>query len=556
MPDPFTITVGSGLTAAVNAAFIFTRFIYEIKNTSKDVKTCLDLVRRVDEDIQYTISLRAQHIKQLSRNPETLRRLDSIIKSACESILDVGRLLEGCRKEAHGGTVPIQGRVKWVLSDSVAFSRRTANLQQQHAAINIEIAYMRQLEALKPLSELANKNIFENPELLSMSLKRSSSRLSLFSAPDTPPPQYTGPVPRKSTMSDLTISDSASTYQPSSFEKQSSPPQSPTPQSSRLMGHHTFSPSVSEIGATPSPSIAFGEHVWQSVAEPTQSYVELEANVQPPSIPPKTFELESEPIHAAQNMMDPSGDFPRALVPGNWEHDVTASGRWSSSNISRDLEYSERGEEPMVKSHSPKHYPSFITPNSTEAGDWVHKHSISYQNENPYLARPKPTTSRELEASYPSEFQQSNASSSMLSKFTTSEVWDFSKTNQSQIWNGISNLELRSCSAPEVVSTASCSTSAQNTSVVSLNFCSSRQSDVSALETPRSTPAPVTSSISVSSFTQGSFYASYLETSRDRLEEEEDPETLFYRDLRMQEEEKQQRRTARMSMRRDNPYIP
>jgi hypothetical protein len=92
----------------------------------------------------------------------------------------VGRLLEGCRKEAHGGTVPLQGRVKLVQSDSVAFSRRSANLQQQHAAINIEIAYMRQLEALKPLTDLANTTIFENAELLSMNRKRSSSRLSFF----------------------------------------------------------------------------------------------------------------------------------------------------------------------------------------------------------------------------------------------------------------------------------------------------------------------------------------------------------------------------------------
>jgi hypothetical protein len=59
MPDPVTAAVGSGLAATVNAAFTFTRFVYEIKNTSKDVKTCLDLVRRVDEDIQYTISLRS-----------------------------------------------------------------------------------------------------------------------------------------------------------------------------------------------------------------------------------------------------------------------------------------------------------------------------------------------------------------------------------------------------------------------------------------------------------------------------------------------------------------
>ena len=102
------------------------------------------------------------------------------IAQASESIIDVGRLLEGCRREAHGGKVPFQGRVKWILGNSTAFSKRTANLQQQHAAINAEIAYMRQIEALKPLRELTASTVFENAELLSMSRKRSSSRLSVF----------------------------------------------------------------------------------------------------------------------------------------------------------------------------------------------------------------------------------------------------------------------------------------------------------------------------------------------------------------------------------------
>jgi hypothetical protein len=181
MPEPITVAVASGLAAAVNTAVTFVRFAYEIKNTPTDVKTCLDLVCRVDEDIQFAINLRAQQARQLSMNPENLRRLDRIIAQASESIIDVGRLLEGCRREAHGGKVPFQGRVKWILGDSTAFSKRTANLQQQHAAINAEIAYMRQIEALKPLRELTASTVFENAELLSMSRKRSSSRLSVFS---------------------------------------------------------------------------------------------------------------------------------------------------------------------------------------------------------------------------------------------------------------------------------------------------------------------------------------------------------------------------------------
>jgi hypothetical protein len=181
MPDPISLATAASLLSGLNASVTFSKFVYELKNTPIDVKTCLDLVARVDEDIQFAISLRAKHLKQLEGTPETLRRLDRIVADATESILNVGRLLEGCRREAHGGKVPMRGRVKWILSDSMAFSRRTANLQQQHAAINGEIAFMRQLEALQPLRDLTVSTTFENAELFSMGRRRSSSRLSSLS---------------------------------------------------------------------------------------------------------------------------------------------------------------------------------------------------------------------------------------------------------------------------------------------------------------------------------------------------------------------------------------
>jgi hypothetical protein len=178
MPDPASLVL-SGVGTAVNTTITLVRFVHELKNTPTDVKTCLDLVSRVDEDIQYVIELREKHLKHLSSTPDELKRLDRIISCANQSILDVGRLLEGCRREAHGGQVPLGGRMKWVMGDSTAFSRRTANLQQQHAAINVEIAFLRNLEALQPIKEILISNTtFENSELFSVGKRRSSSRLS------------------------------------------------------------------------------------------------------------------------------------------------------------------------------------------------------------------------------------------------------------------------------------------------------------------------------------------------------------------------------------------
>jgi hypothetical protein len=181
MPEPTTVAVLAGISTAVNSYVTLAKFVYELKNTPVDVKTCLDMVARVDEDMQYAISLRGKNLQRLSSTPDELKRLDRIISSANQSILDVGRLLEGCRREAHGGQVPMMGRMRWVMGDSTAFGRRTANLQQQHAAINTEIGFLRQIEALQPVKDfLTSQTIFENPELLSMGRRKSYSKLPSF----------------------------------------------------------------------------------------------------------------------------------------------------------------------------------------------------------------------------------------------------------------------------------------------------------------------------------------------------------------------------------------
>jgi len=123
MPEPVTITAAvvsivSSVASSLNSIVNFSRFAYELKSTPTDVKTALDLVTRVNDDIQYAITLRAKYFKQLSTIPENLKRLDKVIAQASQSIMDIGRLLEGTRREAHGGKVPIGGRVKWILGHS------------------------------------------------------------------------------------------------------------------------------------------------------------------------------------------------------------------------------------------------------------------------------------------------------------------------------------------------------------------------------------------------------------------------------------------------------
>jgi hypothetical protein len=178
MPEPLTLSILSGLASAISASVTGIKFVFDLKNTPDDVQTCLELVARVNKDLQYLISLRTGYAKNLESTPEVLIRVDGVIQDAYQSIQSVGVLLEGCRKEAHGGQTPFKGRLQWVLADSTAFQRRTGNLLVQHAAINVEITNLRSFEALQPLRSLASDISFENLGMIPMGRRKSSSKLS------------------------------------------------------------------------------------------------------------------------------------------------------------------------------------------------------------------------------------------------------------------------------------------------------------------------------------------------------------------------------------------
>jgi len=184
MPEPASTAVISTVASTVASSLSLARLISDIKNTPADVKTCFDLTHRIEADLQTLVNLRARHEKYLLTVPETLKRLDDIVCATKDGILNVCRLLEGCREEVYeGNTIPLGSKMKWVLGDSVAFSRRTANLQQQHAAINVEIMSLRQIDMLKPLERIATTT-FENVELLSMERKGAKKRDSSQSRKD------------------------------------------------------------------------------------------------------------------------------------------------------------------------------------------------------------------------------------------------------------------------------------------------------------------------------------------------------------------------------------
>ena len=186
MPEPLTLTILTGLASSVSAVVNGLKFLFDLKNAPENVKACLHLIARVDKDLQCLISLRTNYVTNLDSMTEVLIRVDGVIHDAYESLQSVSILLEGCRREAHGGQTPFKGRVKWVLEDSAAFQQRTMDLSRQHATILHEITHlnlMRSVAALHPLRTSVSGISLENLGMIPLGKRRSSSNLSIGDRP-------------------------------------------------------------------------------------------------------------------------------------------------------------------------------------------------------------------------------------------------------------------------------------------------------------------------------------------------------------------------------------
>ncbi|KAM3065653.1 hypothetical protein ACMFMG_011360 [Clarireedia jacksonii] len=174
MADPTSLI--SGVAGTLSSSISIVSFINDVKNAPGDVETCFALIQRVSTDLEHLILLRNQNHKFLREDPTSTTRIGGIISSARNSILDICQVLEGCRKEIYQDQrIPLRQKMHWVLGDSAAFTRRSLNLQQQHAAINTEITFLRQVQVLKPLERTVTMT-FENIHLLSMRERRGKEK--------------------------------------------------------------------------------------------------------------------------------------------------------------------------------------------------------------------------------------------------------------------------------------------------------------------------------------------------------------------------------------------
>ncbi|CZR58702.1 uncharacterized protein PAC_08594 [Phialocephala subalpina] len=173
-------SVFSNVASTIVSSLQLATFVKDVKNTPLDVKTCIALTTLISTDVQYLIKLRSSpsNITYLSQNPDLAARIDNIIISTHQAILDVCRLLEGCRQEVYeGGNVPLRERMRWVLGDSMAFKRREGNLQGVHRAVLSEVGFLRMRESAgETVSKVIECVSFENLELLEMNHRRRDKR--------------------------------------------------------------------------------------------------------------------------------------------------------------------------------------------------------------------------------------------------------------------------------------------------------------------------------------------------------------------------------------------
>ncbi|KAK0610911.1 hypothetical protein B0T14DRAFT_439392, partial [Immersiella caudata] len=140
------IAVGS-----LKVAYHLLIFGIKVDQVPAAVRRCIELVRTCHFDLEDLIKLRNESLPMLESKPAILTRVNTIIENACVGLLEVARLVEKLRPEAHGGNTPLRGRLEWLLIDSREFDSQEPLISRQHSSVIAELNFLRQLVLLTPL---------------------------------------------------------------------------------------------------------------------------------------------------------------------------------------------------------------------------------------------------------------------------------------------------------------------------------------------------------------------------------------------------------------------
>jgi hypothetical protein len=161
---------------SLKAAYHFVIFGIQLDQVPSTVRQCLELVRTCHNDLQHLIELRNENIMLLESRPKILERMNQIIENAHNGLLEVCRIVEKCRPEAHDGKTAFMSRVAWIFVDSNEFKTQESLISRQHSAVIAELNFLRQLVLMGPiLSEARDLSTDKGSKVAEKSVKDASA---------------------------------------------------------------------------------------------------------------------------------------------------------------------------------------------------------------------------------------------------------------------------------------------------------------------------------------------------------------------------------------------
>ncbi|TID02601.1 hypothetical protein CH35J_004106 [Colletotrichum higginsianum] len=138
------------VTASLHATYQLLRFSVDVDHAPSQVRQSLDLVQTCYRDLQHLIEIRNECLPFLRQTPIVLNRVNDIIETAGQGLVEVCRIVEKRRPDANKGKVPLRDRMAWVLFDSVEFRGHEPTISRHHASVLAEMTFLRHAALLAP----------------------------------------------------------------------------------------------------------------------------------------------------------------------------------------------------------------------------------------------------------------------------------------------------------------------------------------------------------------------------------------------------------------------
>ena len=148
---------------------------------AKEIRRCLELVQTCHQDLQHLIDLRNEHLKLLEAAPRRiLDRINRVIDSANQGLVEGRRIVEKCRPKAHRGMkMTLHSRLQWVLCSSVDFRGQEPVIIRHNAAVLAELNYLRQITTWTLLDNIPTTK--EDPDVAPLRTSQGTNKKGMIS---------------------------------------------------------------------------------------------------------------------------------------------------------------------------------------------------------------------------------------------------------------------------------------------------------------------------------------------------------------------------------------